>query len=149
MPAEPRPTFLQYRVGGSPLPGSKHAKPFHYTPADDTGTHIECRRCAGKSETTQACGGGAGPILRRRESPPSAIRPIGEKGRSWIRSSAAPFRFSRPARASRERRRGFFRMRDLAPDRFFSSEYVRSYYVRTGQSPTVAYLTNMLRNWPA
>lgn len=34
-------------------------------------------------------------------------------------------------RAMRERRGGLHRMRDLAPDRFFSSEYVRSYYART------------------
>jgi DNA-binding CsgD family transcriptional regulator len=42
-------------------------------------------------------------------------------------------------RAARERRRGFFRMRDLAPDRFFSSEYFRSYYVRTGLAEEVGF----------
>ncbi|RYG79872.1 helix-turn-helix transcriptional regulator, partial [bacterium] len=31
-----------------------------------------------------------------------------------------------------EMRRGVWRMRDIAPDRFFSSEYRRTYYVQTG-----------------
>lgn len=31
-----------------------------------------------------------------------------------------------------DRRRGVWRMRDIAPDRFFSSEYRRTYYVQTG-----------------
>lgn len=42
-----------------------------------------------------------------------------------------PFLLDPFFRAMRERRRGLFRMRELAPDRFFSSEYVRSYYART------------------
>lgn len=34
---------------------------------------------------------------------------------------------------------GFRRMRDLAPDRFFSSEYFRSYYVQTGLAEEVGF----------
>jgi DNA-binding CsgD family transcriptional regulator len=52
---------------------------------------------------------------------------------------AGPYLLDPFFRASRERRRGFFRMRDLAPDRFFSSEYVRSYYVRTGLAEEVGF----------
>ncbi len=42
-----------------------------------------------------------------------------------------PFLLDPFYRTMREGRRGLFRMRELAPDRFFSSEYVRSYYART------------------
>lgn len=35
---------------------------------------------------------------------------------------------------------GFRRMRDLAPDRFYSSEYFRSYYVQTGLAEEVAFI---------
>jgi DNA-binding CsgD family transcriptional regulator len=40
---------------------------------------------------------------------------------------------------ARERRTGLFRMRELAPDRFYSSEYYRSYYVRTGLAEEVGF----------
>lgn len=42
-------------------------------------------------------------------------------------------------RAAREPKPGFWRMRDLAPDRFFSSEYFRSYYVETGLAEEVGF----------
>jgi DNA-binding CsgD family transcriptional regulator len=42
-------------------------------------------------------------------------------------------------RAAREPRPGFWRMRELAPDRFFSSEYFRSYYVETGLAEEVGF----------
>ena len=38
-----------------------------------------------------------------------------------------------------ERRGGLFRMRELAPDRFFSSEYYRTYYVKTGLAEEVGF----------
>lgn len=34
---------------------------------------------------------------------------------------------------------GLYRLRDLAPDRFYQSEYFRSYYVRTGLSEEIGY----------
>lgn len=40
---------------------------------------------------------------------------------------------------ARERREGVFRMRELAPDRFFSSEYYRSYYVQTGLAEEIGF----------
>ena len=40
---------------------------------------------------------------------------------------------------ARERRAGVFRMRELAPDRFFSSEYYRTYYVKTGLAEEVGF----------
>lgn len=42
-------------------------------------------------------------------------------------------------RAASEPRPGFWRMRDLAPDRFFSSEYYRSYYVETQLAEEVGF----------
>jgi DNA-binding CsgD family transcriptional regulator len=42
-------------------------------------------------------------------------------------------------RAAREPKPGFWRMRELAPDRFFSSEYFRSYYVETGLAEEVGF----------
>ncbi len=41
--------------------------------------------------------------------------------------------------AAREGRFGLLRMRELAPDRFFSSEYYRSYYVQTGLAEEIGY----------
>ena len=41
--------------------------------------------------------------------------------------------------AVREQRSGVLRMRELAPDRFFSSEYYRSYYVQTGLAEEVGF----------
>ncbi|MHA6688739.1 response regulator transcription factor [Mesorhizobium sp. A556] len=40
---------------------------------------------------------------------------------------------------ARERREGVFRMRELAPDRFFSSEYYRTYYVKTGLAEEIGF----------
>ncbi len=42
-------------------------------------------------------------------------------------------------RAASQRRQGFWRMRDLAPDRFFRSEYFRSYYFETGLAEEVGF----------
>lgn len=35
---------------------------------------------------------------------------------------------------------GLYRLRDLAPDRFYQSEYYRSYYIRTGLSEEICYI---------
>lgn len=40
------------------------------------------------------------------------------------------------------RQEGVLRMRELAPDRFFSSEYYRSYYVKTGLAEEVGFFVN-------
>jgi DNA-binding CsgD family transcriptional regulator len=40
---------------------------------------------------------------------------------------------------------GLYRLRDVAPDRFYQSEYYRSYYVQTGLSEEICY-TFYLRN---
>lgn len=45
---------------------------------------------------------------------------------------AGPYLLDPFYRAARESRSGFWRMRQLAPDRFYSSEYFRSYYGQTG-----------------
>lgn len=45
---------------------------------------------------------------------------------------AGPYLLDPFYHTARERRSGLFRMRELAPDRFFSSEYYRSYYMQTG-----------------
>lgn len=42
--------------------------------------------------------------------------------------------------ASKERKWGLFRMQELAPDRFYKSEYYRKYYVKTGLVGEVALL---------
>ncbi len=43
--------------------------------------------------------------------------------------------------ASRDRKEpGLYRLRELAPDRFYQSEYFRSYYVRTGLSEEIGFL---------
>ncbi len=44
---------------------------------------------------------------------------------------AGPYLLDPFYHTARERRAGLFRMRELAPDRFFSSEYYRSYYMQT------------------
>lgn len=44
---------------------------------------------------------------------------------------------------ARERRAGVFRMRELAPDRFFSSEYYRSYYVQTGLAEEIGFFITL------
>lgn len=38
---------------------------------------------------------------------------------------------------------GLYRIRDLAPDRFFQGEYFRSYYIRTGLAEEIGYLIEM------
>nr|WP_316656308.1 helix-turn-helix transcriptional regulator [uncultured Gellertiella sp.] len=40
---------------------------------------------------------------------------------------------------ARQGRAGVFRMRELAPDRFFSSEYYRSYYMQTGLAEEIGF----------
>lgn len=42
-------------------------------------------------------------------------------------------------RAASARREGFWRMRELAPDRFYQSEYFRSYYFETGLAEEVGF----------
>ncbi len=41
---------------------------------------------------------------------------------------------------SRHIETGLYRLRDIAPDRFYQSEYYRSYYIRTGLSDEICYL---------
>jgi DNA-binding CsgD family transcriptional regulator len=41
---------------------------------------------------------------------------------------------------SRKMETGLYRLRDIAPDRFYQSEYYRSYYVRTGLSEELCYI---------
>jgi DNA-binding CsgD family transcriptional regulator len=38
---------------------------------------------------------------------------------------------------------GLYRLRDIAPDRFYHSEYFRSYYRRTGLAEEIAFLINL------
>jgi len=38
---------------------------------------------------------------------------------------------------------GFYRIKDLAPDRFFQGEYFRSYYARTGLAEEIGYFIEM------
>lgn len=38
---------------------------------------------------------------------------------------------------------GLYRMRDIAPDRFFQAEYFRSYYVQTGLAEEIGYLIEL------
>lgn len=38
---------------------------------------------------------------------------------------------------------GLYRLRDLAPDRFYQGEYYRSYYVRTGLAEEIAYFVDL------
>ena len=38
---------------------------------------------------------------------------------------------------------GLYRMRDLAPDRFYQGEYFRNYYVRTGLAEEIGYFVDM------
>ncbi len=40
---------------------------------------------------------------------------------------------------SREIGKGLYRLRDIAPDRFYQSEYYRSYYIQTGLSEEICY----------
>jgi DNA-binding CsgD family transcriptional regulator len=45
--------------------------------------------------------------------------------------------------ASRLVRPGLYRLRDLAPDRFYQGEYFRSYYVQTGLAEEVAFFVTL------
>lgn len=52
---------------------------------------------------------------------------------------AGPYLLDPFYQTARQRRTGVFRMRELAPDRFFSSEYYRTYYVQTGLAEEVGF----------
>lgn len=41
---------------------------------------------------------------------------------------------------SRKVNSGLYRLRDIAPDRFYQSEYYRSYYIRTGLAEEICYI---------
>jgi DNA-binding CsgD family transcriptional regulator len=45
--------------------------------------------------------------------------------------------------ASRSVPAGLYRLRDLAPDRFYQGEYFRSYYVQTGLAEEIAFFVNL------
>jgi len=44
-------------------------------------------------------------------------------------------------------RSGVFRLKDVAPDQFYKSEYYRSYYVQTGPVDEVAFFIGCNENW--
>jgi len=52
---------------------------------------------------------------------------------------AGPYLLDPFYHTARERRQDVFRMRELAPDRFFSSEYYRTYYIKTGLAEEVGF----------
>lgn len=52
---------------------------------------------------------------------------------------AGPYLLDPFCRNAVDRHAGLYRMRDLAPDRFYSSEYYRTYYVQTGLAEEVGY----------
>ncbi|MBB3395063.1 LuxR C-terminal-related transcriptional regulator [Rhizobium sp. BK060] len=52
---------------------------------------------------------------------------------------AGPYLLDPFYHTANERRAGVFRMRELAPDRFFSSEYYRTYYVQTGLAEEIGF----------
>jgi DNA-binding CsgD family transcriptional regulator len=56
---------------------------------------------------------------------------------------AGPYLLDPFYHTARERRAGLFRMRELAPDRFFSSEYYRSYYVQTGLAEETGFFVTL------
>jgi DNA-binding CsgD family transcriptional regulator len=56
---------------------------------------------------------------------------------------AGPYLLDPFYHTARERREGLFRMRELAPDRFFSSEYYRSYYMQTGLAEEVGFFVSL------
>jgi DNA-binding CsgD family transcriptional regulator len=41
---------------------------------------------------------------------------------------------------NRQMKPGLYRLRDIAPDRFYQSEYYRSYYIRTGLSEEIGFI---------
>lgn len=45
--------------------------------------------------------------------------------------------------ASRSVAPGLYRLRDMAPDRFYQGEYFRNYYVQTGLAEEIAYFVNL------
>ena len=55
---------------------------------------------------------------------------------------AGPYLLDPFYHTARERREGVQRMRELAPDRFFSSEYYRTYYVQTGLAEEIGFFVN-------
>ncbi len=55
---------------------------------------------------------------------------------------AGPYLLDPFYHSAHERREGVLRMRELAPDRFFSSEYYRTYYVQTGLAEEVGFFVN-------
>jgi DNA-binding CsgD family transcriptional regulator len=48
--------------------------------------------------------------------------------------------------ASRSVASGLYRLRDMAPDRFYQGEYFRSYYVQTGLAEEIAYFVTLSDN---
>lgn len=52
---------------------------------------------------------------------------------------AGPYLLDPFYHTARARREGVFRMKELAPDRFFSSEYYRSYYDQTGLAEEIGF----------
>jgi DNA-binding CsgD family transcriptional regulator len=56
---------------------------------------------------------------------------------------AGPYLLDPFYHTARERRTGAFRMRELAPDRFFSSEYYRTYYVQTGLAEEIGFFVTV------
>lgn len=55
---------------------------------------------------------------------------------------AGPYLLDPFYRTAHARREGVLRMRELAPDRFFSSEYYRTYYVQTGLAEEIGFFVN-------
>jgi len=55
---------------------------------------------------------------------------------------AGPYLLDPFYHTARERREGVLRMRELAPDRFYSSEYYRTYYVQTGLAEEIGFFVN-------
>ena len=58
---------------------------------------------------------------------------------------AGPYLLDPFYHTARERRTGAFRMRELAPDRFFSSEYYRTYYVQTGLAEEIGFFVTVTK----
>ena len=56
---------------------------------------------------------------------------------------AGPYLLDPFYHAAREPKPGVWRMRELAPDRFFSSEYFRSYYTQTGLAEEVGFFVTL------
>lgn len=59
---------------------------------------------------------------------------------------AGPFLLDPFYHAALDRKHGVFRMRQLAPDRFFASEYYRNYYVKTGLAEEVGFFLTLERD---